>query len=85
MKYNLRNICIMANRLTKEVSKSEAFKKAWLAAKQGIIEKVFGVTYGGRQDLLQQNTVIRNLFVNFCSFGLVTYCECTDNGFLSSA
>jgi hypothetical protein len=49
MKYDLRSICKVANRLRKEVKRSEAFKRAWEGAKQGIIEKVVGVTYDGRQ------------------------------------
>ena len=54
MTYNLRSICKMANRLAKEVKRSDAFKQAWRAAKHGIIEKVVGVTYGGRQGILEQ-------------------------------
>ena len=54
MKYNLRSICKMSNRLVKEgIKRSDAFRQAWRAAKQGIIEKVAGVTYGGRQKLLE--------------------------------
>lgn len=52
MKYNLRNICKMANRLAKEVKRSEAFKRAWVAAKKGVVEKVAGVLYGNRQKIL---------------------------------
>ena len=45
MKYKLRIICKMANRLAREVKRSEAFKRAWAAAKKGVVEKVAGVLY----------------------------------------
>lgn len=53
MKYNLRSICKMANRLVKGgLKRAEAFVKAWAAAKKGVIEKVAGVLYGNRQKIL---------------------------------
>ena len=54
MNYNLRNICKLGNRLAKELNRSEAFKMSWKTAKEGIIEKVFGVTYGDRQGILKE-------------------------------
>ena len=54
MKFNLRNICKLANRLAKEVKRSDAFKQAWRASKFGILEKVVGVTHSNRQNLLYQ-------------------------------
>ncbi len=54
MKYNLRNICKMSNRLVKEgLKRSEAFRRAWRAAKQGLIARVAGVTHGNSQKLLE--------------------------------
>ena len=55
VKYNLSAICKLANRIVKGgIKRSEAFKRAWMAAKQGLIEKVAGVTFGNRQLALQQ-------------------------------
>ena len=54
MKYNLRNICLLANRLVKGgIGRRDAFLRAWHSAKQGITEKVAGVTHGSRQSLLR--------------------------------
>jgi hypothetical protein len=53
MKYNLRNICLLANRLVKGgIGRRDAFLRAWRSAKQGLTEKVAGVTYGNHQKLL---------------------------------
>lgn len=55
MKYNLRSICKIGNRITREgVDRASAFRRAWQAAKQGIIEKVVGVKYSNRQNILQE-------------------------------
>lgn len=54
MNFNKSSICKMANRFVKGgIRRTEAFKQAWRAAKQGLIEKVKGVTYGGRQSTLR--------------------------------
>lgn len=44
----------MANFMAKEVGRSEAFIRAWAVAKQGIIERVVGVTHDGRQRMLEE-------------------------------
>jgi hypothetical protein len=52
--YNFSGICKMANRFVKGgIRRTDAFRQAWRAAKQGLIEKVAGVTYEGRQSLLR--------------------------------
>jgi hypothetical protein len=54
MKYNLQNICRVANRLRKEVKRSEAFTRAWKLAKQGVVEKVVGVKFSNVQSVLRE-------------------------------
>ena len=67
MKYNLRNICKIGNRITQEgVKRSDAFKRAWQAAKQGIIEKVVGVKYSNRQSILAQLDQCRKSDIKIC-------------------
>ena len=54
MKFNRANICKMANRFVKGgIRRSDAFRQSWRAAKQGLIEKVAGVTYNNRQSTLR--------------------------------
>ncbi|MCL2374739.1 MAG: HIRAN domain-containing protein [Treponema sp.] len=46
-------VCVLANRMVKEISKKEAFAKAWAIARNGGLEiSVAGVSYGSRQEAL---------------------------------
>jgi len=57
MTINRSTICRTANHLTTTgMSRSDAFKAAWLMAKKGGISKVAGVTQGLRQKLIQRLT-----------------------------
>lgn len=57
--YNLSNICKAANELVKRgLTKSEAFKKAWMLAKN-VVSKVSGVTFGKRNKALERLTHYR--------------------------
>ena len=54
--YNLSNICKAANELTKKgFTKSDAFRQAWMLAKN-IISKVSGVSFGKRSAALERLT-----------------------------
>lgn len=55
MKYNRSSIFKVGNRILREgVDRSSAFKRAWQAAKRGIVEKVVGVKFNNRQSILAQ-------------------------------
>lgn len=67
--YNFSGICKMANKFVKGgIRRNDAFKQAWRAAKQGLIEKVAGVTYGGRQSMLRFLDSIQKDKINVCLF-----------------
>jgi len=58
MRNNKSKVCVIANRLSSQgISRSEAFRRAWVIVKAETIEtKVAGVTAGRRQEALERLT-----------------------------